>query len=61
MAKQRDVDPNQAPGGQNKPNSEGGPAGRVSGDRNSDNHPGFVDNDTNAGRTGVRRDGEPDS
>jgi hypothetical protein len=54
MANQRDVDPNQAPGGQNKPNSEGGKAGRVSGDRNTDNHPGFNDNDAKAGRTGAR-------
>ena len=56
MAKQRDDDPNQAPGGQNKPNSQGGPAGRVSGDRNTDNHPGYVENDTKAGRTGVESD-----
>jgi hypothetical protein len=56
MTKQHDVDPNQAPGGQNKPRSEGGKAGRVSGDRNSDNHPGFIENDTKAGRTGVRSD-----
>ena len=40
----RDVDPNQAPGGQNKPRSEGGRAGAVSGDRNSRNHPGFNTN-----------------
>jgi hypothetical protein len=51
MANQRDVDPNQAPGGQNKPNSEGGKAGRVSGDRNTDNHPGFNDNDAKPGRS----------
>lgn len=58
MARQRDVDPNQAPGGQNKPNSQGGPAGRVSGDRNSDNHPGYVTNDTKAGKTGVVNEDE---
>lgn len=40
----KDVDPNQAPGGQNKPSSEGGRAGRVSGDRNTRNHPGFNTN-----------------
>lgn len=34
-------DPNQAPGGQNKPRSQGGLAGRVSGDRNSQRNPGF--------------------
>lgn len=43
MAKSSDVDPNQAPGGQNKPQSEGGLAGQVSGDRNTDDSPGFVD------------------
>ena len=37
----RDVDPNQAPGGQNRPRSQGGRAGRVSGDRNTSNHPGY--------------------
>ena len=45
MAKPRDDDPNQAPGGQIKPNSEGGPAGGVSGDRNTDNHPGYADDE----------------
>lgn len=34
-------DPNQAPGGQNKPRSQGGLAGRVSGDRNAKRNPGF--------------------
>ena len=34
-------DPNQAPGGQNKPQSQGGLAGQVSGDRNVSNNPGF--------------------
>lgn len=42
----KDVDPNQAPGGQNKPRSEGGRAGRVSGDRNTRNHPGFNTNES---------------
>jgi hypothetical protein len=45
MARKHDVDPNQAPGGQNKPRSQGGRAGTVSGDRNTDNHPGFNEND----------------
>lgn len=44
----RDVDPGQAPGGQNKPTSQGGLAGAQSGDRNTNNHPGYVTNDTNA-------------
>ena len=40
----RDVDPNQAPGGQNKPRSQGGRAGHATGDRNasSKRHPGFA-------------------
>ena len=45
-----DVDPNQAPGGQNKPRSQGGRAGSVSGDRNTDNHPGYVENAAEPGR-----------
>lgn len=43
----RDVDPNQAPGGQNKPRSQGGRAGgHATGDRNasSKRHPGYVTN-----------------
>ena len=44
----RDVDPGQGPAGQNKPVSQGGLAGSQSGDRNSENHPGYVTNDTNA-------------
>ena len=39
-----DVDPNQAPGGQNKPRSQGGLAGRYTGDRNARRHPGFNTN-----------------
>ena len=41
-----DVDPNQAPGGQNKPRSQGGLAGRYTGDRNARRHPGFNTNKT---------------
>ncbi len=40
----KDVDPNQAPGGQNKPRSQGGLAGRYSGDRNTKRHPGYNTN-----------------
>lgn len=41
-----DVDPNQAPGGQNKPRSQGGLAGRYTGDRNARRHPGYNTNKT---------------